>query len=143
MKWIIPGSLALDGLPGAERGAKAVSLDELDHWMVEIQRKRIRSILCLAQPDETPACELPLFRLYRGSGFQLVQQPISPGQEPGMTADQLQLAWSAYQRLAKPVLVQASCKTDERSQAVARFIAEQLGSELAGDCQPVQLAANI
>jgi hypothetical protein len=113
MYWIEGGSLAVAGYPGHASERTAIRLDSLDRWIAETQLEGIRLILCLLEPDELPAYEVPLPKRYRDTCFGVVHHPICEEQGWRMTEHPPALGWQAYQQLPNPLFLQG--QSDNKS----------------------------
>jgi protein-tyrosine phosphatase len=128
--WIREGELAISTRPGYHTGPEFwVPREAVDTWVSEMLDAGIASIICLLDEDQLPLYRrsLPggLLDHYRRQGFQLAHIPTADGQGEPFTAEQLDRAWEAYQRLPKPVLVHCSAGHD-RTGRVVRHVLERL-----------------
>jgi protein tyrosine phosphatase (PTP) superfamily phosphohydrolase (DUF442 family) len=128
--WIRDGELAISPRPGYRPGAEfRVPRDTVDVWVAEMQAAGIASIICLLAGDQLPLYEhaLPggLIEHYRSAGFDVAHIPTADGQREPFTPEQLEAAWTAYQRLPKPVLVHCSAGFD-RTGRVIEYVLQRL-----------------
>ncbi len=126
-RWIRAGELAISTRPGYRTGAEfSVPREMVDAWVAEVQAAGIASIICLLADDQLPLYEraLPggLLHHYTKSGFQVAHIPTADGQQEPFTAEQLDAAWEAYQRLPKPVLVHCSAGYDRTGRVVDHLL---------------------
>lgn len=130
-KWILPGQLAISPRPGYRPGAEfGVPREAVERWTREMKQAGITSIICLLAGDQLPLYDraLPdgLIRFYEEAGFHVAHIPTADGQKEPFTAEQLQIAWSAYSSLPKPVLVHCSAGFDRTGRVVDHLL-DRLG----------------
>jgi hypothetical protein len=86
----------------------------------------IASIICLLAGDQLPLYDraLPegLVQHYADCGFAVAHIPTADGQQEPFTAEQLDIAWSAYHRLPKPVLIHCSAGFDRTGRVVEHIL---------------------
>jgi protein-tyrosine phosphatase len=130
-KWILDGELAISPRPGYRPGAEhRVHRATVDAWVDDMRAAGITSIICLLAGDQLPLYDraLPggLVQHYVDSGFAVAHIPTADGQSEPFTEQQLDVAWVAFCRLPKPVLVHCSAGFD-RTGRVVEHVLRQLG----------------
>jgi protein tyrosine phosphatase (PTP) superfamily phosphohydrolase (DUF442 family) len=128
--WAVKGQLARSSRPGygGERGQPVPQL-VVDSWVAGVQEFGIKSIICLLAGEHLKLYRaLPggLISYYEGCGFAVAHLPARDYQSPPLTRKQLRAVFSAYQELAKPVLVHCSAGIDRTGMAVEHILS-QLG----------------
>lgn len=121
VEWVIEDFLARSSRPGYSGLDAETSQGEVDSWLETLRRMGIKSILCLLADEQLVFCsELPngLLEYYEDAGFQVVHIPVKDFQWPPLSAEQLEQAWRAFQRLPKPVLVHCNAGISRTGSAV-------------------------
>jgi protein tyrosine phosphatase (PTP) superfamily phosphohydrolase (DUF442 family) len=134
--WVIQGTLAKSARPGYSPGEEyRVSFDVVEAWCLRTREFGIESIICLLDEDQLPlySYSLPhgLVAHYEAHGFQVAHVPTFDGQTEPFTQQQYEAAWTAFQRLPKPVLVHCSAGFD-RTGRIVEHIQAKLRAEPTG-----------
>lgn len=136
VSWIIEGVLATSARPGYRPGAETVvPRSTIDAWVEAAQAAGVRSIICLLGEDQLPlyldALPEGLLNHYQHVGFEVAHVAARDGLTEPYSSEQLQNAWLAFQRLARPVLVHCSAGHD-RAGRVVRHLLSKLEAEGGG-----------
>jgi protein tyrosine phosphatase len=130
-RWVIESVLARCHRPGFDHPGpgESVGLEDLNRWLDQVAALGIRSILSiLARPQFDRFVSIPggLIAYYRDAGFVAEMIEAEDDRFPPLTDAQLELAWSAFQRLPKPVLIHCGAGVNRTGAAVA-YIQDCLG----------------
>jgi protein tyrosine phosphatase len=130
-RWVIESVLARCHRPGFDHPGpgEPVGVEDLNRWLDQVAALGIRSILSiLARPQLNRFVSIPggLIAYYRDAGFVAEMIEAEDDRFPPLTDAQLELAWSAFQRLPKPVLIHCGAGVNRTGAAVA-YIQDCLG----------------
>ena len=123
IQWVIPQQLARSPRPGSEcLPSRQVDVEE---WIVEAKKLRIRSIICLLSRQELYECYsiggINLFGCYREAGFEVEHFPMSDSGTPPRLPELLARIGQRYPQLPKPCLVHCRAGID-RTQLVINYL---------------------
>lgn len=118
MNWVINGRLARSERPGypSRYVEKGVVLSAIELW----KSHGIRSVICLLTFDEFLyyADDSDLLDLYGAAQLTAHVIAVENHKDHPLNADEMEAVWSAYRRLAKPVLIHCSAGKDRTGAAV-------------------------
>ncbi|MCL4241939.1 MAG: tyrosine-protein phosphatase [Dehalococcoidia bacterium] len=135
--WVVEGVIATSPRPGFAPGPELTVHDHVvDSWIEDARRFGIRSVMCLIGDDQLwlyrKAAPEGLLDRYRSSGFDVFHLPTVDQQTHPFTPEQYELAWEAFMRLPKPVLVHCSAGMDRTGRVVDFILARLDTAEAEG-----------
>ena len=125
-QWVVEGVLAQSQRPGYP--VDRPSRNKVEEWANAVLGMGIKSVLCildytqLAHYDRLNLKGGGLFGYYRLLGLIVEHIYAEDYKTPPLSIEELGLAWAAFQRLERPVLVHCSAGKDRTGAAIVYIL---------------------
>ncbi|MFH1140644.1 MAG: tyrosine-protein phosphatase [Chloroflexota bacterium] len=127
-QWVIEGVLAQSQRPGYP--VDRPSRRKVQEWAGAVLGMGIKSVLCIIDYTQLAHYDRPnlkggsLFGYYRSLGLKVEHIYAEDYKIPPLSIEELEAAWSAFQRLERPVLIHCSAGKDRTGAAVIYILSQ-------------------